>query len=68
MSDIKSKFGENLKRIRNKRELSQEQLAFQVDISREYVSRIERGKRNISLDLVGKLAEILEVKPKDFFN
>ena len=58
-------FGENLKRIRLLTGISQEQLAERAGLDRTYVSSVERGKRNISLNNIFKLAEALNVTPAD---
>lgn len=56
-------FGENLKRIRLLTGMSQEQLAERAGLDRTYVSSVERGKRNISLNNIFKLADALDVTP-----
>ncbi|SEL19438.1 helix-turn-helix domain-containing protein [Ectothiorhodospira marina] len=56
-------FGENLKRIRLLTGMTQEQLAERSGLDRTYVSSVERGKRNISLNNIFKLAEALDVTP-----
>jgi transcriptional regulator with XRE-family HTH domain len=48
--------------------MSQEQLASKADISTQYVSNIERGKENPTLDLLLKLADALKVQPVDLFD
>lgn len=58
-------FSENLKRIRLLSGISQEQLAERAGLDRTYVSSVERGKRNISLNNIFKLAEALNVTPAD---
>jgi transcriptional regulator with XRE-family HTH domain len=58
----------NLRRLRLKRRLSQEALALDADIDRTYVSGIERGIRNPSIDLLDRLARALSVTTADFFS
>ena len=60
-------FGKRLREIRLSRGLSQEALAFEAKIDRTYVSGCERGKRNISLDNIHRLAQALHVSPAEFF-
>ncbi len=57
------KFGENIKKIREDKELSQEALANLADFDRTYISLIERGKRNLSLLNLCRFAKALNVKP-----
>lgn len=55
--------GENVRRLRRERALTQEQLAFEAQIDLTYVGGIERGRRNPSLAVIGRLAAALGVKP-----
>jgi len=45
------------------KDLSQEQLAFEADLHRTYVSGVERGIRNPTVLIVAKLANALGVEP-----
>ncbi|TCL71545.1 helix-turn-helix protein [Hydrogenispora ethanolica] len=63
--DIRKLFGKNLRKIRGAQKISQEELAFRCGLHRTYVSSVERGERNISLENIQKLAEALEVSMKD---
>lgn len=54
-------FGTNVRRARRLRDISQEELAFRANLSRTYVSEVERGIRNVSIDNMGLLAEALGV-------
>lgn len=67
MTDIRLKFGERLRELRQKRDISQEKLAEEADLHRTYVSSVERGERNISLENISRLAEALEVEIREFF-
>ena len=59
--DIIRVFGQNVKKFRNKRGYSQEQLADISGLHRTYISDVERFKRSISLDNIQKLADALEI-------
>ena len=65
--DIKEIFGQKVKLMRKAKELSQEDLAKKSGLNRPYISAIEKGKRNISLEVIEKLAEALEIEIKEFF-
>jgi transcriptional regulator with XRE-family HTH domain len=54
-------FGNNLKALREKKNLSQEAMAFIAGLSRSYYSEIELGKRNVSLVNITKIAIALEI-------
>ena len=55
------RLGQNLRRLRTEKGLSQEEFAFQANIHRTYVSDIERGVRNPTIIVVDRLATALEV-------
>jgi transcriptional regulator with XRE-family HTH domain len=65
--DLRQLFATNLRRLRHARKLSQEQLAHEAGVDRVYVSRIERAVTYVGLEIIGKLATILEVDPVEFF-
>jgi len=48
--------------------ISQEELAFLCGLHRTYISDIERGTRNVSLENIEKIARALNVSPKDLFD
>jgi transcriptional regulator with XRE-family HTH domain len=55
----------NVRRIRNKMGISQEQLADLAELHRTYIGSIERAERNVSIDNIAKIANALKVKPAD---
>lgn len=55
--------GSNVRRLRRKMDLSQEEFGLKFGIDRTYVSGIERGVRNPTLEVVAKLAKALDVEP-----
>ena len=65
--DLRQLFATNLRRIRHQRKLSQEQLSHDAGIDRAYMSRVERAVTYVGLEIIGKLATILEVDPAEFF-
>lgn len=56
-------FGHNVRRIRTEAGLSQEELGYRSKLHRTYISSIERGERNVSLENVFAIAEALKVVP-----
>lgn len=54
-------FGTHVKKLRLSNSLSQEQLALKADIDRTYISGIERGKRNVSVLNLFKIARALNI-------
>ena len=55
-------FGDKLRMHRVSQDISQQQLAYETGLSREYINRIENGKVNISLINVIALANVLQIK------
>jgi transcriptional regulator with XRE-family HTH domain len=67
MRDWKVVFGRNVRRLRQQKGLTQEQLAFEAEIDLTYMGGIERGRRNPSLPVMARIAEALSVSlPKLF--
>ena len=63
MQDYRKALGANVRSARSQLGLSQEDLALEVDIDRTYISGIERGIRNPSLDVIVRLADHLKTTP-----
>lgn len=61
-------FGSHVKELRLSLGLSQEQLATLCELDRTYISGIERGKRNLSLVNIVKLASSLNISPSELMN
>jgi transcriptional regulator with XRE-family HTH domain len=64
--DLREIFATNLRRVRHERGLSQDDFAYEADISRSYLSQIEKASFHVSLKIIGKLAETLKVEPAEF--
>ena len=60
-------FGQHLRELREKRELSQIRLSELAGLNRNYVGDVERGYRNPCLDNILKLADALGVNPSELF-
>lgn len=68
MGAILERFGATLRRLRTERGLSQEKLAELSGLHWTYVSSVERGQRNISLENITYLAKALGVTPADLLS
>jgi transcriptional regulator with XRE-family HTH domain len=66
--EIKKLIGKRIKEIRRSKHLSQEQLAEKADINSKYLSRMERGTENPTLDMLIKLANALDVEMWEMFD
>ena len=66
--NVKEKLGKRIYEIRKEKSLSQEKLALKANIDRAYMHLIEKGKTNVSIELIEKIAIALEIDIKDLFN
>lgn len=65
--NIKDKVGQRIKELRNELGISQEALANKAGVDRTYVTDVENGRRNISVELLEKLIKALGISIQDFF-
>jgi transcriptional regulator with XRE-family HTH domain len=65
MQDWRTTLGTNVRRLRQAKDLTQEELAFGAKIDLTYVGGIERGRRNPSLLVMARIADALSVKLTD---
>jgi transcriptional regulator with XRE-family HTH domain len=63
--DLRDVFATNLRRLRHEKGLSQDDLAYEAEASRSYLSQLEKGVFYASLKIIGKLAEALGVEPAE---
>lgn len=63
--DLRGVFATNLRRFRHEKGLSQEELADVARINRTYVSKLETGVTYAGLEIIGRLAEALEIDPAE---
>ncbi|MFF2889641.1 helix-turn-helix domain-containing protein [Paenibacillus sp. NPDC057967] len=67
METLKKFIGNRIRTIRKQRGLTQEELAEKADMMYQYISGVERGARNISIDSLEKILMALEVDFVKFF-
>ncbi|CAH0121361.1 hypothetical protein PAE9249_03888 [Paenibacillus sp. CECT 9249] len=67
MSDFKRLVGEQIRHIRKQKEMTQEALANACGLQYSYISDVERGERNISIETLEKIVEALGVVPAEVF-
>lgn len=60
-------YGKAVRAIRQDKKISQEELADLCGLHRTYISDIELGKRNVSLENIDKIAQALQVKKSELF-
>ncbi len=61
MAQISKKLGQNIKQIRLRRKMSQGDICRALDMDRSYMSAIENGKKNITIQQLERLAQALGV-------
>ena len=66
-ADILLRFGKAVRQIRQEKHISQEELADMCGLHRTYLSDVELGKRNISLENIEKIADSLNMTISEIF-
>jgi len=66
--DIKLKVGQRIKELRKNLKLSQEALANNAEVDRTYMTDVENGRRNISVEVLERIIMALKVSYSEFFN
>ena len=64
--DYQERIGKTIIRLRGSKGISQERMAFDASIDRRYLSDVENGKRNISLDVLLRVARFFSMSLSDF--
>ena len=60
--------GSRIQSLRKKKGLTQSEFATLCGFDRTYLSRVEKGKQNLTLETLFLICEKLEMTPKDFFD
>jgi transcriptional regulator with XRE-family HTH domain len=63
--DLREVFATNLRRLRHEKAMSQDELAYEAEVSRSYLSQLEKGAYYASLKIIGRLADALGVDPAE---
>lgn len=64
---IRKALGQRVRALRKAKGFSQEDFAFECELSRTYMGSVERGERNISIDNIAKIADALGLSLGEFF-
>lgn len=65
--DLLFAYGQTVRKIRLSKDISQEKFADMCDLHRTYISDVELGKRNVSLENIGKMANALGISISELF-
>jgi transcriptional regulator with XRE-family HTH domain len=68
MSELQKRFGKMLTGLRRERNLTQADLSGMCDLSKDMITKIERGQTGVSFDSIEKLAKVLSVDAASFFS
>ena len=66
-NNIQVRFGNAVRKLRTQNNISQEDFADMCGLHRTYISDIELGKRNVSLENIDKIASALNMNVSDIF-
>jgi len=66
--NIKLKIGQRIRELRKELQISQEALAYKAEVDRTYVTDVENGRRNVSIEILERLLNALDVSFSEFFN
>ncbi|MFV5687174.1 helix-turn-helix domain-containing protein [Flavobacterium sp. ZT3R25] len=66
--DINIKIGDRIKELRKAKDLSQEALANIAEVDRTYMTKVETGKRNVTVKILDKIIIALGTDFMTFFN
>jgi transcriptional regulator with XRE-family HTH domain len=61
LEKIRRALGARVRALRKAKKFSQEEFAFECELSRTYMGSVERGERNISIDNIAKIADALGI-------
>jgi transcriptional regulator with XRE-family HTH domain len=63
--DLRDIFATNLRRLRNAKGMSQDDLSYEAEVSRGYLSQLEKGTFYASLKIIGRISDALHVEPAE---
>lgn len=67
MSDLTKHIGEKIRYYRKERKLSQEELAFKAAVHNTYIGQLERGEKNVTVEILAKICAAMDLSLADFF-
>ena len=66
-SSLHKKFGDKIKALRDQKGITQEDLAEKIEVDRSYMGFVERGERNPTLDVLGRIAKAFGISLSKLF-
>lgn len=68
ITTVSKRIDQNLRKVRKRKAITQEQLALDAELNRAYIGYIERGERNPSTDTLVKIAKALKASLSELFS
>lgn len=68
MSELSLEFGKQVRKLRQSKKMSQEELAFKAGLSPAHLGQIERAQKKPTLETIGRLANALDVPVVELFS
>lgn len=65
---MKVAIGERIAKLRKAKNLSQQKFSYEAEIERSYLTHVEKGRKNISVETLLKITKALDISLKDFFD
>ena len=66
--DIKIRIGRRIKELRTEKSMSQEEVANTAEMERSFITHIESGRRNISVETLQRILDALNITFQEFFS
>lgn len=66
--DLREIFSQNLKKFRTAKGLKREELSLILGFDNSYISKVEKGKVNITLDRIAKIADYFEISAAELLS
>ncbi|HOK55955.1 MAG TPA: helix-turn-helix transcriptional regulator [bacterium] len=68
MEDFYKKIGRKIREVRKSKKITQEELAYRIGVTPNFIGLIERGKKRPSIETLRKISDALEVPVSYFFD
>ncbi len=68
MANTKLKLGKKIQKLRKNLDITQEELAEKINLSRTHIGHIEQGRKSPSIKVMEKLSRVLKVKISELFS
>ncbi|MEK6615021.1 MAG: helix-turn-helix transcriptional regulator [Bacteroidota bacterium] len=66
MEKIDTALANVLRKLREKKDISQEELSFRAELHRTYISQLERGLKSVTVKTLVRITDVLEIDIDDF--